>query len=112
MQGNSSENLNIRSSTTGTQAKISLSPSASSIDRDVDVKDSYAGTTPADQTLVGRGNSMVPAANNTNWDFGNITITWTGEHLRNGMIPPIGTRALVPAAGDTVTFPGSLTHEP
>jgi len=114
MQGNSSENLLIRSNNSGTKATIHLAPAAPQYITDVDVKDSDAGTSPTNQTLVGRGNS-VGTGNYNNWNFGNTTITWTGVVSTEWNNPQNWTPLLVPAAGDTVIIPptgGTITYDP
>jgi len=104
MQGNSSENLLIRSSTGNTQANIALTLGHTQSITDVDVSYSNAGTAGSQETLVGRGNS-VDSGHNTNWSFGNTTITWTGTTSTEWNNPLNWSPSLVPAAGDSVVIP-------
>jgi len=114
MQGNASDNLDIRSTTGGTYADIALTPGRPQSINDVDVQDSDAGTSPAQETLVGRGNSN-NSGHNMNWTFGNTTITWTGVNSTEWNDPLNWSPSLVPAPGDTVIVPpvgGSITYDP
>ncbi len=113
MGGYAGNPLALRSTTSGTQAKIYLSlTGGQSIDY-VDVKDSNAGDAAAQQTLVGRHASLAsPSQNNTNWDFNNATITWAGGTSTDWNNVINWSPMVVPAAGDSVLIPGGTPFEP
>jgi len=113
MQGNSATNLlNILSTLPGTQAKIFLASAAPQSINFVNVQDSNAGISPGNQTLVAHVFSAgSPTQHNTNWFFGNVTVTWTGAVSTDWNNPANWTPSFVPTAGDSVLVP-NVPNEP
>ncbi len=113
MQGNSAGNLlSILSTLPGTQARINLGAVAPQLINFVNVQDSNAGIPPGNQTLVAHVFSAgSPTQHNTNWFFGNVTVTWTGAVSTDWNNPANWTPSLVPTAGDSVLVP-NVANEP
>ena len=116
LQGAAGQLLSIRSDLVGTQANIVLSAGGAQSISEVNVQYSNAGALPADLTLIARNNSIdaPPGGTNTNWDFGNATVTWTGAVSTDWNNPANWNLGLVPIAGDTAIIPngGSITYQP
>ena len=113
MEGASGQLLAIRSDSPGNAAAIALSPTGAQTIGFVDVQDSNAGTSPAQQTLVGRNSpDHTVGHNNTNWTFGNTTITWTGGTSTDWNVSTNWSPVLVPAPGDTVIIPSAPANQP
>ncbi|MBF0386539.1 MAG: DUF11 domain-containing protein [Candidatus Omnitrophica bacterium] len=107
MKGFNGNNLLLRSSTDTSEAFLSLQSEGIQDISAVDVKDSNAvrGVRP----LVARGASSPDHSdhdvwNNTNWEFGTVSIIWDGSKSTDWNDPQNWDHALVPGEGDTATI--------
>ena len=119
MEGNSGTQLLTINSTTGnTQANINLRPGGAQSIQFVNVNNSNASGGGTGLQLLGRNSpdhSNFATYDNTNWAFGNATITWIGVTSTEWQNVTNWDKGVVPGAGDTVIIPpvgGSVTFDP
>ena len=103
--------LTLVSDASGQQAKLYLSAGGTQTISDLSVKDSNAGVVPTEVTLVDRDDYQ-NVSNNTNWQFGAATLTWTGRTSTDWSTASNWNLGVVPIAGDIVIIPGAPSNQP
>ncbi len=96
LSGASGQLLSLRSTSSGSQANISLTAGGTQSINFMDVKDNNAS---GGVTLVARSSS-VDSGNNTNWTFGGATLTWTGTTSTDWDVPTNWDLGIVPNSTD------------
>lgn len=110
LQGASGNLLSLLKSGANPQAELNLHAGGIQSLRYLDVNDNHATG-----LLLVAGATSNDGLNNTNWAFGNTTITWDGTSSTDWDDPFNWDLGLVPAAGDTVIIPptaGPILYQP
>ena len=102
--------LSLEKTGANSQSKLKLQAGGAQILQYLSVHNSNA----SGLTLVA-GATSTDAGNNTNWSFGNVTLTWDGDTSTDWDDPFNWDLGLAPAPGDTVSIPpaaGSIVYQP
>lgn len=98
LSGASGQLLSLITDSSGNAANLTLQAGGTQAINFVDVRDNDAS---GGLTLIAR-NSSVDSGNNTNWSFGNVTLTWDGSTNTDWDTASNWDLGLAPAAGDSV----------